>query len=389
MTAAQLKLRSTLKQRKGYWYVGLSWYDAEGKRKQTNVSTGYAVEGNKRRAEAKEKEIYKDFERKLLAETMEAEKIVFTDWLLRWLDYIRDKVKETTYYGYECIVKKDVIPYFEPLELTLAEISNRKIEEFYKAAQKEKKVTANTIKHFHANIHAALKWAVMEGVLPYNPADTVRLPRIERHVANFYTQEQVNKLLAAIEGTDMETPVRLAAWFGLRRGEIAGLKWDAIDLKGKRLIIKGTVKDKGKGKCKMYYEESAKTSSSLRPFPLTDKQVAYFTELKKKQKIWKGSLKYNKEWDGFVCVRPNGNLVSLSSMTTSLPKICEENGLPRLKLHELRHTNISLLIQNGATIIEASKWAGHSTPSTTSNIYAHTDERGKEKCAAILDNLFA
>lgn len=388
MTAEQVKLRSNLKKRNGYWYVGLSWYDESKKRKQTNISTGYKIEGNKRRAEIRAKEIEKDFERKLLSETMEADKILFTDWLLRWLEYTRDKVDETTFYGYEIVVKKDVIPYFKPFRLTLAEINRRKLEDFYKAAQTEKKRTASTIKHFHANIHSALKWAVIEGVLPYNPADNLRLPKVEKNEANFFTQEQVNRFLATIEGTEMEAPIKIAIWFGLRRGEIAGLQWDGIDLEGKKLRVKGTVKDKGKDKCKMYYKPFTKTKASMRSFPLTDKQVAFFTELKKSQEIWKEEPGYNDKWNGFVCVRKNGNLISLSSMTNSVPTLTVASGLPRLKLHELRHTNISLLIDNGATMIEVSKWAGHSRPSTTSDIYAHIDKRGKEKCAGILESLF-
>ena len=77
MTAADLKLRSTLKQRGDYWIVGLSWYDSSGKRKQTNISTGLTIIGNKYRAEAKEREIYKEYERQLLSDTTEADKILF------------------------------------------------------------------------------------------------------------------------------------------------------------------------------------------------------------------------------------------------------------------------------------------------------------------------
>ena len=61
MTAIDLRLRSSLKQRNGFYIVRLSWYDAKGQRKQTNVTTGLQVVGNKYRAEAREKEIYKQY----------------------------------------------------------------------------------------------------------------------------------------------------------------------------------------------------------------------------------------------------------------------------------------------------------------------------------------
>lgn len=389
MTAAQLKLRSKLKQRAGYWYVGLSWYDAEGKRRQTNKTTGYTIEGNKRRAEARAKEIEKEFERKLLAETMEAEKILFTDWLLRWLDYIEDKIGRTTYYGYKRVVNNCIIPYFEDQQITLAELNRKKIEDYYKHRQKAGNVGANTIKHEHANIHSALKWAVAEGVLPYNPADDLRLPKMEKHMHNFYSDDQLKALLAAIKGTDFEPPILLAAWFGLRRGEILGVKWDCIDFKEKTLYIRGTIKDQGKDGCKIYYEKSAKTASAIRSFPLTDEQVSYFTTLKTKQEKQRIAPEYCQDWKGFVCVYGNGKLIPPNTLSHAVPELCEKSGLPRLKLHELRHTNISLLVQNGVSIVEASKWAGHSNPSTTANIYAHVDDKSKEKISATLAKLLA
>lgn len=389
MTAAELRLRSKLKQRGDYWVVGLSWYDSSGKRKQTNVSTGLTIIGNKYRAEAKEREIYREYERQLLSDTTEADKILFCDWLRWWLTYMEDKVEESTLYGYKKVIERNVIPYFEDKGTTLAGLTRKKIEDYYKFRQKVFHVSANTIKHEHANIHSALKWAVSEGVLLYNPSDDLRLPKMQKHIANTYTDDQLKIFLSAIKDTPMEPPILLAAWFGLRRGEIIGVKWDCIDFKAKTLSIRGTIKDQGKEGYNLYYEASAKTKSSIRSFPLTDVQVNYFTKLKEYQKHRQRVSGYCHDWDDFVCTYRDGKLIAPDTLSRAVPKLSEACGLPRLRLHELRHSNITLMVQNGVSILEASKWAGHSNPSTTANIYAHVDDKSKEKISKILAGLLS
>lgn len=389
MTAAELRLRSKLKQRGDYWIINLSWYDSSGKRKQTNVSTGYKILGNKYKAEARERELYREYEQKLLSETMEAEKILFCDWLKRWLSYMDGKIEQTTLYGYKKCIERHVIPYFEDKGTTLAGLTPKKLEEYYRFRQQVHHVGANTVKHEHANIHSALKWAVAEGVLPYNPSDSIRLPKMQKHIANTYSDEQLKIFIEAVKESELAPAILLAAWFGLRRGEIIGVKWDCVDLKNKALHIRGTIKDQGKDGYKLYYEASAKTKSSIRSFPLSDAQVRYFSQLKEYQRRRRRIKGYCHDWDDYVCTYKDGKLIAPDTLSRAVPKLSEACGLPRLKLHELRHTNISLLVQNGIPILEASKWAGHSNPSTTANIYAHIDDKSKERISTILSTLLS
>lgn len=389
MTAADLRLRSKLKQRGDYWIIGLSWYDSSGKRKQTNISTGLKIIGNKYKAEAKEREIYKEYERQLLSETTEADKILFCDWLKQWLTYVEGKVSESTFYGYRAVVERHIIPFFEDKGTTLSGLTSKKIEAYYDFRQKTFNVSANTIRHENSYIHAALKYAVIEGMISSNPADNVRLPKVQRHRANIYSEEQLKAFLSAITGTALEPAILLAAWFGMRRGEIIGLRWDCIDFTSKTLYVRGTVKTQGKDGYKVYYVPSAKNESSIRSFPMTDAQVDYFTRLKEYQKHRQYIKGYHHEWDDFVCTYMDGRLISPDTLTRTVPKLCEACGLPRLKLHEFRHTNISLMVQNGVSIFEASKWAGHKTANTTSDFYAQYDNRSKEKISALLASLLA
>lgn len=106
-----------------------------------------------------------------------------------------------------------------------------------------------------------------------NPADKVELPKKVRHTANYYSAEELKKVLDKARGTQIEPVVRLAAWFGLRRGEIIGLRWSSIDFNNNLLSITGTIKDKGTSGSKiknLYYEPTTKTASSLRSFPMSE-----------------------------------------------------------------------------------------------------------------------
>lgn len=115
--------------------------------------------------------------------------------------------------------------------------------------------------------------------------------------------------------------------------------------------------------------------------------IEYLKALKEAQDIRKATNGYNHQWDDFVCVRANGDLIPLEYVSRAFPKLCEKSGLKRLKLHELRHTNISLLLKHGASMKELQEWAGHSNYNTTANIYAHIQEESKNRLTNTIELL--
>ena len=182
----------------------------------------------------------------------------------------------------------------------------------------------------------------------------------------------------------------LAAWFGMRRGEIIGLKWSAIDFGRKTLSVVGTMKDRGSESGKiseMYYSPTAKNSTSIRAFPLSDYMVEYLKNLRDKQMQLQQSEGYNHEWNEYVCLFDNGDIISLDYVSHNFKPLCRECGLKPIKLHEMRHTNISILLSEGATLKELQEWAGHSTYSTTANIYSHLLTDTKSKLTAAIDGI--
>jgi integrase len=385
--ATNLETRAYLRERNDTYHVLIVWYDETGKRKQTSITTGLSISGhNKRKAEARMKELLEEFERTHATRSTEE---LFSDYLLKWVELTKHEIAESTYSSHKRTIKNSICPWFKERKIKLKDLTAEDIQKFYNHKLDDDKVSPNTVKHYHAHIHKALKDAVKQRKIKENPADFVTLPKVEKHIADFYTEDELRTLLARAKGTKLETVVNLAAWFGLRRGEIIGLKWDAVDLDNKVLYVLGVMRDKGNKTQKMrdmYFVPAAKTKSSIRSFPMSDCQVAYLKKLKARQELKSKNSRYDHTWDGFVCVRDDGRIIPLEYVTRAFPQLCTKCGLRRLRLHELRHSNISLLLEQGASIKEAQDWAGHKNFTLTADIYGHLTTKSKLRMAQMVDD---
>ena len=130
-------------------------------------------------------------------------------------------------------------------------------------------MSPGTVIHYHANIHKALKYAVKMDLIPFNPADKVERPKKQRYIADYYRQEELERLLEASKDHPYSLLIQMTAFYGLRRSEALGLKWDAIDFERDTITIKHIVTNaKIDGKCEIVCADRAKTKSSLRSLPL-------------------------------------------------------------------------------------------------------------------------
>ena len=371
------------------YYIVLNWTDDNKKRRQKWIKTDLSASGNnKRKAEKLRVQTLATWQEEGVKEN--EQKMLFSSFIKEWLEIIRSSISENTYFSYKQTIHNSICPHFEEKGIKIAELKPYHIQEFYAHKMATDRVSANTIHHYHANIHKALDYAVKTDMISYNPSDKVELPKKRKHIAQFYTLNEMQTLLKNAKGSPIETVVFLASWFGLRRGEIIGLKWSSIDLDNGILSVTGTVRDKGESGSKidnLRYEPSAKNNTSIRRFPMPKQATEYLKKIKEAQDVRKANKEYNHQWDDFVCVRDNGDLIPLEYVSRAFPKLCENSGLKRLKLHELRHTNISLLLEHGASMKELQEWAGHSNYNTTANIYAHTQDEGKKRLTNTIEKL--
>ena len=180
--------------------------------------------------------------------------------------------------------------------------------------------------------------------------DKLAVPRAERHEATFYNASELNDLFKVFEGDKLELVVHIAAYYGLRRCEMLGLRWEAIDFKNKTISIqRKIVSDYDEnGDIQLYVETRLKTNSTRRTLPLIphiEKMLLEKKELERHYKKMCGNT-YDTEFDGFICRDNYGKMISPGNVTQHFNYVIKKNGMKHLRVHDLRHSSASLLLAN-------------------------------------------
>ena len=286
-------------------------------------------------------------------------------------------------------VSREAERIFRKRGIKLVDLKATDLQDFY--TKQLERVKANSVIHYHANIHKALKYAVKIDLIPTNPADKVERPKKNEFKGSYYSADEIHALTEIAEGTKLEIPVLLASFYGLRRSEVLGLKWDAIDFEANTLEIKHIVTQASiDGKKVLVQADRAKTKSSLRTLPLVPPIRDRLLMLKGQQDTYRRlcGKSYNRDYLGYLCVDEIGNIIRPNYVSEQFPKLLEKNGLRPIRFHDLRHSCASLLLANGVPMKQIQEWLGHSDFSTTANIYAHLDYASKLSSAqAMLEGL--
>ena len=325
-----------LREKSGYYYAVLNYTDSLGKRKIKWISTGLTVKGNKKRAEA----ILMDARRNFNPEEPKVMNgdILFADYMEKWLDIIKSSVAVPTFASYSTTVKKIVAPYFREKEVTLKNLTAKDIQEFY--LSELERVSPSSVIHYHTNIHKALKYAVKIDLIDVNPADKVERPKKDRYVGSFYDADEANALFEAAKGSKLELPILFGAFYGLRRSEAIGLKWDAIDFDQNTITIRHTVTSCDlDGKRVLVASDTTKTKSSMRTLPLVPFMRERLLTLKEEQQENRRlcGRSYIKDYLEYVCVNEIGDLIKPHYVTESFPKLLKAKGMRQIRYHDLRH----------------------------------------------------
>ena len=383
MTAGHLQIKN------GHYYMVLNYVDANGKRKQPWIPTGLPAKGNKKRAEQMLMEMRRNFKIPAAAKDGElSADMLFSDYMKAWLEITRSSVATTTYTSYSNTVMKKIVPYFQEKKITLGGLQARHIQSYY--LHELKTISANTVIKAHAHIHKALKYAVKMDLIPNNPADKVERPKKNRYIADYYRQDELEQLLEATKDHYLSLLIQMTVFYGLRRSEVLGLKWDAIDFQRNTITIRHIVSNAvADGKRILIREDRAKTKSSLRSLPLIADLREKLLERKAQQEENKkicGNC-YNQEYDGYVFVDPMGKLYVPDEVTAHFRNLLKQKGLRRIRFHDLRHSCASLLLANGVPMKQIQEWLGHSDMGTTANIYSHLDFNSKISSANVMDGV--
>ena len=316
------------------------------------------------------------------------ETIRFTDFLFDWLDVVRSKIAATTYASYVSNVEK-----IDAKQLTLKQLEHRPqyIQEYYQHLLSEGLAPATVIRR-HANIHSCLQYAFRLGLIKSNPADRIEKPSKNRFHSNIYNQCKLQQLFLVAKDDPLELPILAATFYGLRRSEVIGLKWNAIDFDRKTICINHTVVQTTiNGQTKIIQKDGTKTASSYRTLPLVSPFENLLLKVKEAQMQNRQSCgsAYCTDYLKYVCVDPIGHLIKPNFVTQHFSWLLEKNELKKIRYHDLRHSCASLLYASGIGLKEIQEWLGHSDIGTTSDIYTHLDYDSKVASANLLLTQFA
>ncbi len=389
---------------KGYYFIVFNMYNEYGKRKPEWHSTGLKVDNNERKNNQIRKQAEKmlneelvrvnaenSFSNKLntIAKNSKYSNMLFSDYMLEWLENIKPKVVQSTYIGYEQVVKGRLCPYFKSKKIKLIDLRPRDIQDFINYLYKQR-LKGSTIAHYTSNMNTALKEAVIAEIIPSNPMDRIESVKKEVYIPEFYTDDELIELIEVIKTQKLELPLTLGIIYGLRREEILGLTWNAIDFKNKSITIRKTVgRGKYDGVTQFLIKDIPKNKSSYRTLPMFDFIADLLKKYKEKYKLNEKIFgnTYITDYKDFICLMDNGELVKPDYVDRTFSRILKGNGFRHIRLHDLRHSCATLLLRNGVPLPEIQKWLGHSNIITTQR-YSHLDQNDKSIPANMIETKF-
>lgn len=347
-------------------------------RKSGKISYEITVEGDRdpltgkrnrvfRTVKGSEKEARKVMHR--LINDMEQNKIVkknhktVEEWMEEWITLYLPNVEETTRVGYKTKLRCYIKPALG--DILIYSLRADHVQKMVNDMQ-ARGLSPKNIRDTFNNINAAMKKAVVLRYIPFNPCEGVVLPKLKKYRAKVYDNQMIHTLLDTASGTDMYLPVLLGVTVGLRRGEMLALRWDDIDFKTNTIKVRSNMVNGENG----IIIKAPKSEAGIRDIKVGDEVMA---ELKKAR------LKYMEDALtstifqnlNFVIRQEDGSPLHPDSMTRKWSRFLKDNNLPHIRLHDLRHSHATALIQAGVNPRVVQQRLGHSDVNITLNTYTH------------------
>jgi integrase len=293
-----------------------------------------------------------------------------SETLSMWLDYWIENIKarnceETTLYGYRNIINNHINPAIG--DIPLQKLTAKDINKYFTVLEVDKSLSINTIRKHYDLLKDSLQKAEDEERISKSPVNRIEPPKPILKEKNFYSPEQLQQLFTIVEGDRMEVVVKLAGYLGLRREEIAGLRWCNVNLANSKLSIVEARTQAGKS----VIEKGTKNASSHRTFTLPEELKEVLGQVKAKQEDYKEQLDTAYIDSGYVMTWEDGRPYRPNYLSELFKQIIDRNQLPPLRLHDLRHTFASIANSIGVSMFDIGKALGHSNVGTTGRIYTH------------------
>ena len=316
-------------------------------------------------------------------------KMTVEEWMEIWSKQYLGGVKESTVAAYNATIRTHIKPGIGAIRLDA--LDTHLVQSFYNGLREPTKdreaVSPKTVKNVHGVLHKALQQAVANGYIRFNPTNSCILPRIEKKELQPLDEAETKLFLDAVKGHPLELLYTITLFTGLREGEALGLTWDRVDfMRGTILISKQLQKEKKKGGEFRLVSLKNDKPRRITPAPwvmqlFRDRKIQQYQHKEKAGAAWSNPM-------NLVFTNELGGNPIPQTVVRHFKEIVSSIGRPEARFHDLRHSCASLLLSNGVSLKDIQAWLGHSTISTTANIYVHQEFASKINSAnAILQIL--
>jgi len=316
---------------------------------------------------------------------LEPSRLTLAQFLERWLEHMRSQVAPRSHERYVEICRKNigpllgatVLPKLRPAAISAA--WSTALANGHRKATRG--LSPRTVGHMHTVLKNALGQAVRWELLTRNPSDAVDPPRIEQQRMNTYDLAQTARLIDAARSERMLVPIVLAALCGLRRAEIAALRWGQVDLGAAQIAVIQSAEQTRSG---VRYKPPKNGRSRTVALSATVLEELRAHRARQAQELLRLGVRQTDAT--FVCCREDGKPLQPNSLTIYWARLAAKIDLPRIRFHDLRHACATHMLALGVHPKIAAERLGHSRVAVTLDLYSHVMPGMQADAAARVDD---
>jgi integrase len=345
-----------------------------------------SIEGKRKTKYCKTKKEARDWNKNMLDQidnglTLKGAKTTLENFLTEWLIAVTPNLAPTTTRDYGSYIKRHILPVLGKVKLS--DLRPDQVQTFYNHLVK-KGCSQYTVRIVHAVLHRALNQAVRWGLIGRNPASLVEKPKPKKIEMKTWNDHQVMSFLSVIEDPQYQALYYLAVTTGMRQGELLGLKWKDLDWISGHIQVKRQLQ-RITGQGKVFREP--KTASGKRTIVIGQAGIDKLKDNQENQQNLRMFAGEKWKENKLIFTTSIGTPMEPRRMYLMFKKYANEVHLPSIRLHDLRHTAATLMLQAGVHPKIVQERLGHADISLTLNTYSHVSPVMQQNVAEKLDIL--
>ncbi len=316
---------------------------------------------------------------------VEPNKATVSQWLEIWLSTYVDRpdAKRSTMDEYERVYQNRIKPHLGAVKIQ--KLRGDQVQKWVNELSRN--YAPASVRAAHKVLTGALKQAVKNKIISFNPASDIILPKQDGQIKNPaapLSEEEQGKLLAALPDNTRGHALAFMIFTGLRVGECCALSWDCVQedsISVQQTVQRVRNRGEGKARTEVILNEP-KTAAGRRIVPLTPSAKAIIDKQRIEAEAFEAAFG---AVPPYVFATSKGKATAQSSLTTVLRDACRRAGIKRRGLHDLRHTFGTRLNERGADVNTIARLMGHSSPTVTMRIYIHADDDHLRRAMDLLE----